>query len=132
MSTTTSTTNILTIEDLDIVVEDLEACPVVQGFQPEARYDFISLLNAMGINATGSLEQVLMNTLRAVAQDLEDAETIAVARPFRASRMRKQVQLKLYALYNFFLTAGEQRDGGLFVAAEDLASDEARSGEVRQ
>lgn len=109
--TTTSATNILTTEDLDIIVEDLEAYPVVRGFQPEARYAFISLLNAMGINATGSFESVLMNALRAIGQDLEDAETVAVARPFRASQMRQQIQLKLDAVYNFLLTAGEQRDG---------------------
>ncbi|NOU32054.1 MAG: hypothetical protein HOO96_29470 [Polyangiaceae bacterium] len=137
MSTTTmSTTNILTTDDLDLVVENLEAMPVVQGFQPEARYILIDLLNAMGINATGSLEQVLMNAMRAIAADLEDAETVAVARPFRASQMRRAIQLKLDAIHNFALVVGEHRDGGLFVAADAAqacaASGEAPTGEVRQ
>lgn len=129
---TTSASSILTTDDLDVVVENLEAAPVVQGFQPEVRYILIDLLNAMGVNSTGSLEQVLMNAMRAIAADLEDAETVAVARPFRASQMRQAIQLKLGAIHNFALVVGEHRDGGLLVAAEDLASSEAPSGEVHQ
>lgn len=127
----TNTRTILSSDELDVVVENLDAAPVVQGFQPEARYIIIDLLNCLGINATGSLEDVLMNTLCAVAQDLKDAETVAVARPFRASQMREVIRLKVTAVHNFALVVGEQRDGGLFVAA-DAASAEAASGEVRQ